>query len=232
MTASHPHLSVDARPQPDAALLALRPQLRGGLRALQLDEGLDQPLLGYLALLLQWSRAYNLTAIRDPQEMLVKHLFDSLAVHPHLPEGTLVDIGSGAGLPVIPLALARSDLHACMIETAGKKARFLREAVRALGLSGRVDVLSARAESVERSGRYDCLSARAFGTLAEIIAIGGHLVRPGGRLLAMKGRDPVAEIDALPNGWRHLATHRLAVPGLDAERCLCIVEAPSPAPRG
>lgn len=217
---------------PSLTTEALRPRLRAGLQALGLDPALDTPLLTYLALLLQWNQAYNLTAIRDPDEMLVKHLFDSLAIHPHVPAGALIDIGSGAGLPAIPLALALPKLQVTLVETAGKKARFLREAVRMLGLTDRVRVLSARAEAVEEHGRHDCLSARAFGTLEQILDVGGHLLRPGGRLLAMKGRQPLTELADLPTGWRHVATHLLRVPELDAERCLCIVEAPQTGERG
>jgi len=214
-------------PAPDSPVNVLRPSLRRELARLGLDESLDGRLLAYLALLLQWNQAYNLTAIRDPQEMLVKHLFDSLAILAYVPAGALVDIGSGAGLPGIPLALALPDLRLTMIETAGKKARFLREAVRALGLSERVRVLSARAENVDEAGHYDCLTARAFGTLEQILHIGGHLLRPGGQLLAMKGRDPSHELSDLPAGWRHVATHRLRVPQLDGERCLCVIESTS-----
>jgi len=226
-------VSVAHPPITSSTLIALRPALREGLIALRLPEALDEPLLAYLGLLAQWNQAYNLTAIRDPAEMLVKHLFDSLVIHPYLPiNARLVDIGSGAGLPAIPLALARADLRVTLIETAGKKARFLREAVRALGLGERVRVLAARAEAVDEAGSYDCLSARAFGTLAQILAIGGHLLRPGGQLIALKGRDPVAELAELGPGWRHVATHPLVVPGLDAERCLCVVEASTPAAHG
>lgn len=187
------------------------------------DATLADRLLAYLDLIQQWNRAYNLTAIRDPHEMVVKHLLDSLAIHPHV-RGSLADVGSGAGLPGIPLALAVPGLRVTLIETAGKKARFMREAVRQLGLTERVRVHDCRAEDVPESGQHDCLAARAFGTLGTILAAGGHLLRPGGRLLAMKGRVPDEEIAALPSGYRHLATHPLAVPGLDAERHLVIVE--------
>jgi 16S rRNA (guanine527-N7)-methyltransferase len=203
---------------------AATPTLRDGLRLLGLsDPALPAALQAYLALLLQWNRAYNLTAIRDPDEMVVKHLLDSLAIHPWV-SGSLADIGTGPGLPGIPLALALPELRASLIETAGKKARFLREAVRHLGLGTRVAVHDARAEQVPESGQHDCLAARAFGTLGQILAAGGHLLKPGGRLLAMKGRVPAEEIAALPSGYRHLATHPLAVPGLDAERHLVVVE--------
>jgi 16S rRNA (guanine527-N7)-methyltransferase len=204
--------------------LSLAAELRPGLIDLGFsDESLASQLVQYLTLLVQWNRAYNLTAIRDPQEMLSKHLLDSLSIHPHV-NGTLADIGTGPGLPGSPLALAMPELQLSLIETAGKKARFLREAVRQLGLAGRVRVHDARAQDVPESATHDCLAARAFGTLGQILAAGGHLLKPGGRLLAMKGRVPTDEITALPHGYRHLATHPLAVPGLDAERHLVIVE--------
>jgi 16S rRNA (guanine527-N7)-methyltransferase len=198
--------------------------LRDGLHALGLaPDQLADALDAYLALLSQWNRAYNLTAIRDPAEMVVKHLLDSLAIHPWA-RGSLADIGTGPGLPGIPLALALPELQVSLVETAGKKARFLREAVRQLQLAPRARVHDARAQDVAESGQHDCLAARAFGTLGEILAAGGHLLKPGGRLLAMKGRVPAEEIAALPAGYRHLATHPLAVPGLDAERHLVVVE--------
>ena len=202
---------------------SLAPRLRAGLAELGLDpDPLTEPLLAYLSLLLQWNRAYNLTAIRDPAEMVSKHLLDSLSIHPHV-HGSLADIGTGPGLPGIPLALAKPELAVSLVETAGKKARFLREAVRHLQLS-RVRVHDARAQDVPETGLHDCLAARAFGTLGEILAAGGHLLKSGGRLLAMKGREPAEEIAALPDGYRHLATHPLAVPGLEAERHLVVVE--------
>ena len=205
----------------DPATLA--PRLRAGLVELGLPpDPLADRLLAYLALLSQWNRAYNLTAIRDPEEMLTKHLLDSLSIHPHV-QGSLADIGTGPGLPGIPLALALPGLQVSLVETAGKKARFLREAVRHLGLEG-VRVHDARAQDVPETGQHDCLAARAFGTLGEILAAGGHLLKSGGRLLAMKGREPAEEIAALPDGYRHLATHPLAVPGLEAERHLVVVE--------
>lgn len=207
------------------SLSSLAPILRDGLVELGLsgDDALVKRLLAYLALMQQWNRAYNLTAIREPTEMVPKHLLDSLAIHAHV-RGSLADVGTGPGLPGIPLALALPDLQVSLIETAGKKARFLREAVRHLELGERVRVHDARAQEVPESGQHDCLAARAFGTLGEILAAGGHLLKPGGRLLAMKGRLPAEEIAALPAGYRHLATHPLTVPGLDAERHLVVVE--------
>jgi 16S rRNA (guanine527-N7)-methyltransferase len=202
------------------AVAALRPELESGLSELGLHTALADPLLAYLALLLRWNRTYNLTAIRDPHDMLVKHLLDSLAMHAHL-DGidTLADLGTGPGLPGIPLAIARPRLQVTLVESNGKKARFLREAVRQLQL-GNVAVAESRIEAFAAPGRFDAITARALATLPLIIELGGHLLKPAGRLLAMKGVLPMDEIAGLPAGWQLLATHVLRVPGLDAERHL------------
>ncbi len=198
---------------------ALRQRLDDGLAALGLDRALAAPLLEYLALLLRWNRTYNLTAIRDPDEMVVRHLLDSLAMQPYVQPGALADLGTGPGLPGIPLAIARADVQVTLVESNGKKARFLREAVRQLKL-GNARVAESRAEAVDEPGAYAQITARAMDTLAGILEVGGHLLAPGGRLLAMKGVNPVEEIAALPPGWTALAVHPLAVPGLGAERHL------------
>ncbi len=200
-------------------LAHLRPELIAGLDALALPASLAEPLLDYLALLDRWNHAYNLTAVRDPRVMLTRHLLDSLAMHPFVDASPLADLGTGAGLPGIPLALARPGLVVALVESNGKKARFLREAVRTLGLAD-VRVLASRAEAVDEPGRYALITARALDRLAGILAVGGHLLAPGGRLLAMKGQRPDAEIAELPAGWELAAVHALRVPGLDAERHL------------
>ena len=143
----------------------LRPDLETGLRQLGLDAALAEPLLAYLALLARWNATYNLTAIRDPREMLVKHLLDSLAMHAHLDGiGNLADLGTGPGLPGIPLAIARPDLQVVLVESNGKKARFLREAVRQLKL-GNANVAESRIEAFDARGRFDAITARALATL-------------------------------------------------------------------
>ncbi len=204
------------------SLSHLAPTLESGLAELGLAPDLSTRLLDYLALLLQWNQAYNLTAIRDPAQMLSLHLLDSLSIAPFV-HGRIADIGTGPGLPGIPLALNDPKLQVSLVETVGKKARFLREAVRHLGLK-QVTVHACRAEDVPESGQHDLLVARALDTLAGILSLGGHLLKPGGRLLAMKGKLPEDEIANLPSGYRHLASHRLTVPGLAAERHLIIVE--------
>lgn len=199
--------------------------LERGLAAMGLDAALAPPLLTYLALLDRWNRTYNLTAIRDPMEMVTRHLLDSLAMQPYLEQGTLADLGTGPGLPGIPLAIARPQLQVTLVESNGKKARFMREAVRQLGLAN-ARVAESRAEALAEPGAYDNLTARAMDTLAGIIAVGGHLLRPGGRLLAMKGVHPHDEIAQLPAGWRVEQVLPLHVPGLTGERHLVVVAGP------
>ena len=208
-------------------LSELRPELEAGLHALELDPALATPLLAYLALLARWNRTYNLTAIRDPREMLAKHLLDSLAMHPHVDGiaaagGSLADLGTGPGLPGIPLAIAKPGLQIALVESSGKKARFLCEAVRQLGLRN-ASVHESRIEALALPGRFDAITARALATLPLILELGGHLLKPGGRLLAMKGAVPEDEIAGLPAGWRVERMLPLAVPGLDAERHLIVV---------
>lgn len=206
---------------------ALRAELDAGLATLGLDAALAEPLLVYLALLDRWNRTYNLTAIREPRAMVSLHLLDSLAMHPFVRDlGNLADLGSGAGLPGIPLAIAVPALQVTLVESNGKKARFLREAMRTLAL-GNLRVAESRAEALDQPGAFDAITARAMATLADLLAAGAHLLRPGGRLLAMKGARPDAEIDALPADWQVVASHPIAVPGLDAERHLVVV---GPAP--
>jgi 16S rRNA (guanine527-N7)-methyltransferase len=206
---------------------AVRSELESGLAALGLDRALAAPLLAYLALLLRWNAAYNLTAIRDPREMVSKHLLDSLAMHAATAPlaaagGSLADLGTGAGFPGIPLAIAQPGLQVALVESNGKKARFLREAVRSLGL-GNAKAVESRIEAVDAPGDFDAITARALATLPLILELGGHLLKPEGVLLAMKGVVPADEIAALPAGWAVRDIRPLAVPGLAAERHLVVV---------
>lgn len=203
-------------------------RLAVGLDALGLDRRFVAPLLDYLALLARWNKTYNLTAVRDPAEMVDKHLLDSLAMHPFVDAlvesgGALADLGTGAGLPGIPLAIVKPGLRVTLVESNGKKARFMREAVRQLGLRD-VRVAESRIEALDEPGAYAAITARALATLPLIVELGGHLLDERGVLLAMKGVHPADEIAALPPGWRVRASQPLRVPGLDAERHLVIVE--------
>jgi 16S rRNA (guanine527-N7)-methyltransferase len=202
---------------------AARNDLDAGLQALRLDPALAEPLARYLALLLRWNAAYNLTAIRDPREMVTKHLLDSLAMAPFVASvSTLADLGTGAGLPGIPLAIAVPGLRVTLVESNGKKARFMREAVRTLGL-GNAEVAESRIEALNRPGEFMAITARALATLPQILSLGGHLLAADGVLLAMKGARPDDEIAALPAGWALRGIHPLTVPGLDADRHLVAV---------
>ncbi|MFC0676268.1 16S rRNA (guanine(527)-N(7))-methyltransferase RsmG [Lysobacter korlensis] len=205
----------------------LRPMLESGLDALSIDRAFAAPLLDYLALLARWNRTYNLTAVRDPGEMVGKHLLDSLAMHAFVEPlvatgGALADLGTGAGLPGIPLAIVKPGLRVTLVESNGKKARFMREAIRQLGLKD-VRVAESRIEALDETGAYAAITARALATLPLILELGGHLLGEDGVLLAMKGVHPGDEIAALPAGWRMQASHPLQVPGLDAERHLVVV---------
>lgn len=196
--------------------------LEYGLDILELDRAYVVPLLAYLALLIRWNRTYNLTAIRDPREMVVRHLLDSLAIQRYVTVGRLADLGSGPGLPGIPLAISCPSLQVTLVESNGKKARFLREVVRQLGLSN-VGVSEVRAEALDEAVTYEHLTARALDTLNGIVTVGGHLLKSEGTLLAMKGAYPHEEIAMLPPHWVVEAVHPLQVPKLTGERHLVIV---------
>jgi 16S rRNA (guanine527-N7)-methyltransferase len=210
----------DLRSSPEARLLA-------GLVALKLDPTLAAPLLKYLGELVLWNKAYNLTAVREPAEMVTRHLLDSLAVLPHAGAAhgrgpvRVIDIGTGAGLPGIPLALANPSLHVTLLDSNGKKARFLRHAQRTLAIPN-VDVAEARAEAFRPAAPYDCVVSRAFASLREFLEMTAHLGADRGRWLAMKGKLDRPELADLPAGFRVEQALPLQVPGLDEQRHLIL----------
>lgn len=181
-------------------------------------------LLAFAALLGKWNRVYNLTAIRSPEQAITHHLLDSLAVLPHL-EGLrrIADIGSGGGLPGIPLAIARPDLEIVSIETVGKKASFQQQAKIELQLTN-FTPLHARVEELQPDEAFDAVISRAFSDLATFVRLTRHLLAPGGCFVAMKGVYPQEELDALGNDVRLLRDVPLTVPGLEAERQLIFLE--------
>jgi 16S rRNA (guanine527-N7)-methyltransferase len=187
--------------------------------ALELDEAQLARLVAHLDLLDDWNTRMNLTAIRDRPSQLTKHLLDSLTVLPYLQGQRIADVGSGAGFPGIPLAIVEPQRHFTLIESTGKKCRFLEHVREALEL-GNVEVVQARAESYTPEVRFDTVIARAVGPVADLVKVAGPLVVGGGRLLAMKGRYPEAELAAKLNGWKVAAVHPLTVPGLGEERHL------------
>lgn len=198
--------------------------------ALKLPAEACTKLLDYLALMRKWNRTYNLTAIRDPLSMVTHHLLDSLATVPHLGAADAVlrfaDIGSGAGLPGIPLALARPAWHVTLNDRSGKKAAFLRQAQIELALPN-VAVHEGDVAQWQPHQRFDCVITRAFAALEDFVARCRHLLAPGGVLAAMKGaRSDAAPPDVLPGDVRCTDVRRLRVPLLDAERhlVLCRIE--------
>jgi len=203
-----------------------QPALAAGLATLGLNlpAAAQQKLLAFRDLLLKWNKIYNLTALRDPEQAISHHLLDSLAILPQVGDGNLLDVGSGGGLPGIPLAIARPELAVTMVDTVQKKATFLQQAAIELNLKN-VAVNHARVE--EMSGQYAQISSRAFAELALFVSLTRHLLAPGGRWLAMKGVRPDAEINALPADIQVEAVIPLTVPGLAAERHLIILKAGS-----
>ncbi|SEP00491.1 16S rRNA (guanine(527)-N(7))-methyltransferase RsmG [Aquisalimonas asiatica] len=176
-------------------------------------------LVDYLALLSRWNRAFNLSAVRDPLEMVPRHLLDSLATLPYVEGSRLLDVGSGAGLPGIPLALCRPELQVTLLDTNGKKTRFLRQAALELDLQ-QVTVVQDRIERWSTDCVFDTVIARAFARLDQLVQGAGRLVAPGGLILAMKGRfDGDSETAAMPPGWGY-DVETLEVPGVDAARCV------------
>ena len=167
----------------------------------------------------EWNGRFNLTAIREPADMVRKHLLDSLAVQPWLAGSRIADVGTGPGFPGLPLAVINPGRQFTLIEATAKKARFVEHAARALGLDN-VEVVNARAEAWKPQQPFDTVICRALGKVHEFVRFAGHLCGPRGRLLAMKGQYPELELEALPRGWRLVGVHPLTVPGLDAERHL------------
>ncbi|MET3653839.1 16S rRNA (guanine(527)-N(7))-methyltransferase RsmG [Dyella japonica] len=200
----------------------LQTRLERGIAALgvQLPAGAVERLLDYQALLARWNATYNLTAIRDPMEMVSRHLVDSLAILPYVQGQTLADLGTGPGLPGIPLAIARPELQVLLVDSNGKKVRFLREAIRSLKLEN-VRAVQSRVEEVE--GQFDCITARAFASLEDMLAWGGHLLTKDGIWLAMKGRHPDEELPGVPAGFEVRGIHTLVVPEVGGERHLVVL---------
>ena len=203
----------------------LRKRLEQGLAelSLTLSSEAEPKLLEYLLLLEKWNHVYNLTAIRDVEKMVSGHLLDCLAVVPYVSGVRVLDAGSGAGFPGIPIAVARPDTWVTLLDSNHKKAAFLKQAVAELQLKN-AGVVCERVESWRTTEKFDCIISRALSEIAEFVGQVTHLLAPGGVLAAMKGVHPFEEIDRLPRDFRVTHVHRLAVPGLGAERHLVLIE--------
>jgi 16S rRNA (guanine527-N7)-methyltransferase len=185
----------------------------------ELDDAQLRALTAHLDLLDEWNARMNLTAIRDRPSQLTKHVLDSLSVRPYLRGARIADVGSGAGFPGIPLAVIEPARRFVLIESTGKKCRFLEHVREALALAN-VEVVQSRAETFRPEARFDTVIARAVGPIADLVRHAGRLLGPSGRLLAMKGRYPDEELAARLNGWKVAAVHPLVVPGLEEQRHL------------
>lgn len=204
--------------------MTLARQLAQGLGelGLGLPEETQRRLIEYLALLRKWNKTYNLTSIREASRMVGEHLLDCLAVVPHLDAATLLDVGSGAGLPGIPLALALPRMRVTLLDSSHKKAAFLRQARIELALDN-VEVVCERVEVWRPDRVFEVVISRALSDLAEFAALAGRHVAPGGRLAAMKGLYPHEEVAQLPRGWRMQQAIPLAVPGPRTQRHLLLL---------
>jgi 16S rRNA (guanine527-N7)-methyltransferase len=191
---------------------------------LELTEAQQSKLLDYLALLHKWNHVYNLTAVRDPMEMMTLHVLDSLAAVPAFQDAqNVLDVGAGGGLPGMVLAISRPDMKVSMIDTVHKKTAFLTQVKAELGL-GNVTVYTKKVQDLQVKTPFDVITSRAFADLSDFVNWSGHLLAEGGRFLALKGTAPANERERLPEPWKVSDLRALQVPGLDAERHLVIVE--------
>ncbi len=203
----------------------LRGTIAAGLKTLGIaaDTALLDNLLVYLAQLDKWNKAYNLTAVRNPAEMVTRHILDSYTIAPYIKGTRIIDVGTGAGLPGIPLALLNPQQNYTLLDTNGKKVRFLQHVVGELGLSN-VTPVQSRVEEFQPAEGFDTVVCRAFTSVNDFIAGSGHLLAPAGQLVAMKGKLPAEEMSALPPEWLVAVKDPLQVPGLDGERHAIVLQ--------
>jgi len=176
-------------------------------------------LLAFLEMMVKWNKAYNLTSVRDPAEMLVKHIFDSIVVSPHLTKQTYADVGTGPGLPGLPLAIMNPQKRFVLIDSLGKRIRFIKQAVYELDIKNIVAIQS-RVEHVTDQGLFDGVLSRAFASHKEMLKWCGHLVDVNGEFLALKGQLHQVELDEIPSDYTVMSIQKLVVPSLSAERHL------------
>ena len=206
----------------------LSDKLQTGLQLAGLELAVDaqQKLLNYIDLLVKWNRSYNLTAVRKPEQMVTRHLLDSLVISPYLHGQQILDVGSGAGLPGIPLAVMHPEREFTLVDCNGKKTRFVTQAVAELGLEN-VNVVQSRIDAFQSATKFDSITARAFSTIKDLLSQTQHLIAKDGIFLVMKGVYPameLEELEELPNKFVITQTHELKVPELDAERHLLIIK--------
>lgn len=189
---------------------------------ISLSDQQKQQLIGYVSLLGKWNKAYNLTSVRDPQQMLVRHILDSIVVAPHLKGSRFIDVGTGPGLPGIPLAIVMPEAHFTLLDSLGKRVRFLRQVQHELGLEN-ITPVQSRVEEFPSEPPFDGVISRAFASLEDMVNWCHHLPAPEGRFFALKGVRPDDEIASLPAGYTLDTVVELKVPQLDGERHLVII---------
>jgi 16S rRNA (guanine527-N7)-methyltransferase len=204
--------------------VSVEKRLSQGLEQLAVSnpEEIKQKLIAFIALLNKWNRVYNLTAIRDPEKMVTHHVLDSLAVAPFIQGADVLDVGSGAGLPGVPLAIVSPARQFVLIDSNAKKTRFIQQAKVELGLNN-VVVETTRAERYHPTHLFDTVISRAFSSISQFILTAAALCKPGGVIIAMKGEYPTAELQDIPNGYSIKAILAVEVPLLVAQRhIVCI----------
>ena len=204
---------------------ALAHVLKNGVEQLDLglSEAQQEKLLDYLALLNKWNKVYNLTAVRDPMEMMTLHVLDSLAaVSAFKNAQNVLDVGAGGGLPGVVLAIARPDMKVSMIDIVHKKTAFLNQVKAELEL-GNVTVYTKKVQELQVKTPYDVITSRAFADLSDFVNWSGHLLAEDGRFIALKGTAPAEERERLPDPWKVNELQPLQVPGLDAQRHLVFI---------
>nr|WP_244989132.1 16S rRNA (guanine(527)-N(7))-methyltransferase RsmG [Pantoea cypripedii] len=189
---------------------------------ISLSDQQKQQLVGYVELLHKWNKAYNLTSVRDPQQMLVRHILDSIVVEPHLQGDRFIDVGTGPGLPGIPLAIVRPQAHFTLLDSLGKRVRFLRQVQHELGLTN-VTPVQSRVEEFPAEPPFDGVISRAFASLEDMVNWCHHLPSAQGHFYALKGVRPDDEINTLPAGFVVQQVYPLQVPELDGERHLVVI---------
>jgi len=218
-------LNILPSPSRELSAVQLDSALKEGIAAqgLQVEDEARAAMLQYLGLLQRWNKAYNLTSIKDPAQMLSYHLLDSLSIGPHLQGRSFIDVGTGAGLPGIPLAVTHPDKTFSLLDSNGKKVRFLFQIKTALLLSN-VKEMQGRVEEYQPEKLYDGVISRAFASLTDMIEGSQHLLTAGGYFYAMKGRYPDKELSELPKGYKVEQAIELDVPTLDQQRHLIIIK--------
>lgn len=192
---------------------------------ISLSDQQKQQLVAYVGLLDKWNKAYNLTSVRDPQQMLVRHILDSIVVAPHLEGARFIDVGTGPGLPGIPLSIVMPDAHFTLLDSLGKRVRFLRQVQHELGLTN-IEPVQSRVEAFPSEPPFDSVISRAFASLEDMVNWCHHLPAKNGRFYALKGVRPDDEITSLPAGYSLDRVISLQVPQLDGERHLVIITPP------